>query len=94
MQRAASPCASLLSASLMANTRQRKTHPHVTPGRNGPACKVKHICPAVSSSTGFSHLPALRAKTGPNPQALKNRKGTYVSVDPLGFLLSGRDERI
>ena len=24
----------------------------------------------------------------------ENRKGTYVSVDPLGFLLSGRDERI
>ena len=24
----------------------------------------------------------------------ENRKGIYVSVDPLGFLLSGRDERI
>ena len=35
---------------------------------------------------------------GPAPKldfsGAKNRKGIYVSVDPLGFLLSGRDERI
>ena len=30
----------------------------------------------------------------PGPSAPQNRKGTYVSVDPLGFLFSGRDERI
>ena len=76
MQRAASPCASLLSASLMANTRQRKTHPHVTPGRNGPACKVKHICPAVSFSTGFSRLRALRTKTEPESSDPKTEKGS------------------
>ena len=35
----------------------------------------------------------LQEKTAGSPAA-KNRKGIYVSVDPLGFLLSGRDERI
>ena len=30
----------------------------------------------------------------PGSSGAKNRKGTHVPVDPLGFLFSGRDERI
>ena len=35
----------------------------------------------------------LQEKTAGSPAA-KNKKGIYVSVDPLGVLFSGRDERI
>ena len=43
----------------------------------------------------FAKWPASTPERGKRKIAdPKNRKGIYVSVDPLGFLLSGRDERI
>ena len=50
---------------------------------------------------GLSRVVRLREMAGKHPRKreeeiadLQNRNGTYVSVDPVGFLLSGRDERI
>ena len=51
-------------------------------------CRKAHV-PLHPSVTGA----LLQEKTAGSPAA-KNRKGIYVSVDPLGVLLSGRDERI